>query len=90
MRKVVSECQPRQFKVKRANNRFNLCPVPEYSNGKKSKADWWRGFKVGGKVPSFAAIVGVKRAQEDDIDPRLVKFNGELLTGLPLAWDVIQ
>ena len=88
LRKIVSECQPKQFKVKRANNNFNLCPVAEYSNGRSSKADGWRDFRRGSKVPSFAAIVGVKRAQEDDIDPRLVKFNGELLTGLPLAWSL--
>ena len=91
LRKIVSGCQPKQIKVKRANNSFNLCPVEVYGSTKskgKPKLDGWRNFRGGNKVPSFAAIVGVKRSSEDDIDPRLVKFNGELLTGLPLAWSL--
>ena len=35
--------------------------------------------------PSFAALVGVAHSAEY-MDPRILKFNGEMLVGRPLAW----
>ena len=80
LRDEMSSGRPARFKVKKAGKFFNIAPVVK-------RHFQWNGMNSQpGKKPAFAAIVGVSRAISDDLDPRLVKFNGHLLAGCPLAW----
>ena len=84
LRDLVSGCHPVPFKVKRAGFSFdfNASPV-EYKLR-------WRGLKKDGKRPCFSTIVGLKKCEDDNIDPRLLKFNGELFKARPLSWSLPQ
>ena len=77
------ECNSRRFKVRRAGNDFNLAPIKYKHQWIDMKRDWK-------EKPCFATILGVKRVHTESIDPRIVKFNGELLTARPLAWSFPQ
>ena len=90
LRDLVIGCDPKSFTVKRAiGHDFNLAPV---ENNKKRWQWAKRNVKINSKLftqrPYFAAIIGVKVCQEEDIDPRILKYNGELLKGRPLAWSL--
>ena len=74
---IVSECRPVRFNVKRLDDDFPVMPEPNRP---------WRWFIWSQlRKPAFAALVGVARSEEY-IDPRILKFNGEMLVGRPLAW----
>ena len=77
--KWISECDTKRILVKRAGARFNLAPLRSNKQ--------WAEMEMSEK-PSFAAILGVKKLQENSLDPRLIKFNGELVVGRPLAWSL--
>ena len=78
LRQFVMENNCKRIKVRRAGANFNLSPV-------KYKNQWIDMIKYG-KKPCFATILGVKRIPEEGIDPRIMKYNGELLAACPLAW----
>ena len=74
---IVSQCRPVRFNVKRLGDDFPVMPDPNRP---------WRWFIWSQlRKPAFAALVGVAHSQEY-IDPRILKFNGEMLVGRPLAW----
>ena len=79
LRDEMSSGRPARFKVTKAGKFFNIAPVAK-------RHFQWNGMNSKGKKPAFAAIVGVSRDVSDAVDPRLVKFNGRLLAGRPLAW----
>ena len=85
LREFVMEGNSKRFIVRRAGSDFNLAPI-------KYKSQWIdmrRNGQKSGK-PCFATIMGVKRVLEEAIDPRILKFNGELLAARPLAWSFPQ
>ena len=85
LRKFVMEGNSKTFQVMRAGSDFNIAPI-------KYKMQWpdMRRNGLKSAKPCFAAIMGVKRVAEEGIDPRLQKFNGELLAARPLAWSFPQ
>ena len=74
---IVSECRPVRFNVKRLGDDFPVMPDPNRPSA------WFTWSHL--KKPAFTALVGVAHSEEY-IDPRILKFNGEMLVGRPLAW----
>lgn len=79
LHKLMSESKSKRILVKRAGTHFNIAPV-------RSNVRWIE-MQMSEK-PSFATILGVKNMQENSLDPSLIKFNGELIAGRPLAWSL--
>lgn len=74
---IVSECRPVRFNVMRLGDDFPVMPLPNRPWA------WFNWSQL--RKPAFSALVGVARSEEY-IDPRILKFNGEMLVGRPLAW----